>query len=188
METSDRKTNRLSRAPRFGAIAAILSLAILSAAVSYLVLNPSNSGHSFADLSLDRLRQIQQKTPTRETVQTRQLSSIDSSEIARRLLEVGSRLITNGDLYGGRIVLAEAVDAGSAAAALQLGSSFDPVEDERRAMSQRVPLASTPLASSARVAAATLDPEMARFWYERAKQLGDPEAQARLDRLAGRGR
>lgn len=70
-------------------------------------------------------------------------------------------MIAGGDLYAGRIVLAEAADQGSGSAALQLGSSFDLDK-----MKDGAP-----------------DLEKAKFWYLRAKQLGEQKAQARLDRL-----
>jgi hypothetical protein len=57
-----------------------------------------------------------------------------------------------------------AVDEGSGAAAFDLGSSFDPNEQ-----------------ASSEKGISNL--EMARFWYGQARQLGNLEAQARLDRL-----
>jgi TPR repeat protein len=84
--------------------------------------------------------------------------------VAQRLLDLGNRLIASGDLYGGRLVLAEAATEGNASAALNLGSSFDPSED-----------GSMKKGSS--------DLEQAKLWYLRAKQLGEQNAQGRLDKL-----
>ena len=84
--------------------------------------------------------------------------------VAQRLLDLGNKLIASGDLYGGRLVLAEAAGEGNASAALNLGSGFDPSQD-----------GSMKRDSS--------DLEKAKFWYQRAKQLGEQNAQTRLDRL-----
>jgi hypothetical protein len=86
-------------------------------------------------------------------------------DLAIRLSDLGNRLIMDGDLYGGRLVLADAASEGSAAAALSLGATFDPGE-------VRAP------------GKGSIDPEKATTWYVRAKQLGSLEAQARLDRLS----
>ena len=93
---------------------------------------------------------------------TRQL---DRDEIAA-LLKRGEAFITSGDLASARLVLQRAAEAGDVHAALTLAATFDPN------------------------LLAKLGPELpadvvkARFWYERAKQLGSTEAPRRLEQLA----
>lgn len=146
----------------FGAIAAILSFVIVPSGVLYLLFHSSKPNHTFADISLESLNEVQQQGRKVGTLQSQRQAS--SSEIAQRLLELGRKLIASGDILGGRQVLSEAVDEGSGAAAFDLGSSFDPNEQ-----------------ASSEKGISNL--EMARFWYRRAQQLGYFDAQARLDRL-----
>jgi hypothetical protein len=146
----------------FGAIAAILSFVIVPSGILYLLFHSSKPNHTFADSSLERFNEVQQQGRKVETLQSRRQAS--GSNISQRLLELGHKLIASGDILGGRQVLSEAVDEGSGAAAYDLGSSFDPNEQ-----------------ASSEKGISNL--EMARFWYGRARQLGNLEAQARLDRL-----
>jgi hypothetical protein len=93
---------------------------------------------------------------------TRQL---DRDEIAA-LLKRGENFITSGDLASARLVLQRAAEAGDMHAALTLAATFDP----------------NLLAKLGRDFPA--DVVKARFWYERAKQLGSTEAPRRLEQLA----
>jgi hypothetical protein len=99
---------------------------------------------------------------TAPSVITRQL---DRDEIAA-LLKRGEDFITSGDLASARLVLQRAAEAGDMHAALTLAAAFDP----------------NLLAKLGRDLPA--DVVKARFWYERAKQLGSTEAPRRLERLA----
>jgi len=161
--SSVRKESRPRRArlSYYGAIAATVLLLLTSSAVLYLLLVDSKQQNTFADLSSEQLNRILSQHSMRDATSFKR--NANDSAFAQRLLDLGNRLIASGDLYGGRIVLAEAADEGSGSAALNLGSSFDPSED----------------GSLGRPS----DPEKAKFWYLRAKQLGEPEAQVRLDRL-----
>jgi hypothetical protein len=150
----------------YGSIAATVALILTSSAVLFLLFSDSifsNSKHfnTIADLSSERLNGILSQRRPQEASSFKR--SENGSGIAQRLLDLGNRLIASGDLKGGRIVLAEAADEGSGSAALNLGSSFDPSEEGS-------------LESSS-------DPDKARVWYQRAKQLGEPGAQVSLDRL-----
>jgi TPR repeat protein len=93
------------------------------------------------------------------------LGQEDRDEIAA-LLKRGEAFITSGDLASARLVLQRAAEAGDVHAALTLAATFDPN------------------------LLAKLGPELpadvvkARFWYERAKQLGSTEAPRRLEQLA----
>jgi hypothetical protein len=80
-------------------------------------------------------------------------------------------LITAGDLSSARLLLQRAADAGDARAALTLGSTYDPAA--LRKLGIRL---------------APADTALARTWYEKARELGAPEAAGRLDRLAAAAR
>jgi len=83
------------------------------------------------------------------------------------LLKRGQELMRHGDLAAARLVLRYAADAKNAEAALTLGSTYDPVT-----------------LRELRVYGFSADIGMARTWYEKAKELGSPEAARRLDNLA----
>jgi hypothetical protein len=83
------------------------------------------------------------------------------------LLKRGQELMRNGDLAAARLVLRHAAEAKSAEAALTLGATYDPV-----------------ILRELRVYGFPADVGMARTWYEKAKELGSPEAARRLDILA----
>jgi hypothetical protein len=82
------------------------------------------------------------------------------------LVKRGEDFITSGDLSSARLVLQRAAEAGDMHAALALAGTFDP----------------NLLAQSF-----AGDVVMARFWYERAKQLGSSEAPRRLEQLESSG-
>lgn len=102
-----------------------------------------------------------------EPVEPAAAPALDKKEIAW-LVERGKSYLVNGDIAAARLLLRRAADAGSAEAALALGSTFDP----------RV---------IARLGAigVTSDPKEARKWYEKAAQLGSPAAPRQLAQLAG---
>ncbi len=93
---------------------------------------------------------------------TRQL---DRDELAA-LLRRGEDFITSGDIASARLVLQRAAEAGNAHAALTLAATFDPNLLAKLGLDFRA------------------DVVKARFWYERAEQLGSTEAQRRLEQLA----
>ena len=78
------------------------------------------------------------------------------------LLEIGERLLREGNVAAARPLLRRAADAGSAGAALDLGMSFDP---------SFVPYP------------ATADPAEAARWYKRALKLGRKDVAADLERV-----
>ena len=85
------------------------------------------------------------------------------------LLQQGEQLLASGDVIAARTVFQRAAEAGNAAAALALGSTFDPevlIKMGARGVSG--------------------DLEKARTWYERAKAYGSAEAPRRLEALANR--
>jgi hypothetical protein len=82
------------------------------------------------------------------------------------LLRRGQELMRSGDLAAARLVLRHAAEAKSAEAALTLGATYDPV-----------------ILRELRAYGVSADVGMARTWYEKAKELGSPEAARRLDIL-----
>jgi TPR repeat protein len=90
----------------------------------------------------------------------------DADEIVV-LLKRGQELMRHGDLAAARLVLRHAADAKNAEAALTLGATYDPVT-----------------LRELRVYGVSADVGTARTWYEKAKELGSPEAARRLEILA----
>jgi hypothetical protein len=107
--------------------------------------------------------------PVRKAVpQAPRLSGGERAQ-AERMLAKGSQQLEQGNIGAARSFLQRAADV-LAEAALMLGATYDPAELPRLA----------PLATS------LADPKEARKWYEKARELGEPEAERRLARLAGR--
>ena len=83
------------------------------------------------------------------------------------LLARGDAFFRAGDITSARPFYARAADAGSGQAALQLGATFDPGFRTRLGLS-----------------GATADTGQALMWYRRARELGAPEAEPRINALA----
>jgi TPR repeat protein len=90
---------------------------------------------------------------------------LDAEEIAT-LVGRGTDLIKSGDLAGARLLLRRAAEAGSASAALTLGTTFDPLVIRELGAFGVVP-----------------DVAQARQWYEKAAVLGSDAAPQRLAKL-----
>ncbi len=75
--------------------------------------------------------------------------------------------LKNGNVYVARLFYKRAVNLGWPPAALALGSTYDAAE----------------LEAMAPVGGIQPDPELATQWYEKARDLGAPEAESRLSRL-----
>jgi hypothetical protein len=86
---------------------------------------------------------------------------------AERLLARGEAFLANGNIVGARDFFERAADAGLAVAALRLAATYDPGVLKRL--------------ETQGVAA---DVALARKWYERARELGSPDADEPLRRLA----
>jgi hypothetical protein len=91
---------------------------------------------------------------------------LDDSQITM-LIRRGKDFLTNGDFVSARLLLNRAADAGSAEAALTLGSTFDPFVIQR-------------------LGAVAIKPDIdrARKWYQRAAELGSAAASQQLANLA----
>jgi TPR repeat protein len=92
-------------------------------------------------------------------------SQLSSEELAI-LVDKGKWLIASGDVAAARVVLRRAAESSDAAAALMLGSTYDPV-----------------VLRQLNVRGLAADIETARSWYKRANELGSPEASRRLEAL-----
>ena len=90
---------------------------------------------------------------------------LDADEIAS-LINRGTDSLKSGDLASARLLLRRAAEAGSASAALMLGTTFDPLALQQLGAIGVVP-----------------DVAQARQWYEKAAALGSESASQRLAKL-----
>jgi TPR repeat protein len=89
-----------------------------------------------------------------------------SAQEIRALVQRGHMLFESGDVAAARLFFRRAAAAGDAAAALAMGSTFDPDVLSKHLV---------------RGMGANLDE--ARLWYEKARELGSPEGPSRLETL-----
>ena len=94
---------------------------------------------------------------------------LDGEEIAA-LINRGTDSLKSGDLVSARLLLRRAAEAGSASAALMLGTTFDPLVIQQLGAIGVVP-----------------DVAQARQWYEKAAELGSDAASQRLAKLPQTG-
>jgi hypothetical protein len=92
----------------------------------------------------------------------------EERERAEKLVAQGDRFLSQGNVAIARQFFQRAADAGFAAAAVRLASTYDPGELARLQVQGVVP-----------------DRAEAKKWYERARELGAPEAEERLAKLDG---
>lgn len=85
------------------------------------------------------------------------------------MVQRGETFLRQGNLAAARQFFRRAADIGLALGALRMGATYDPAE-----------------LSSQSIVGVSPDPKEASTWYERARELGAPEAGARLSRLQGR--
>lgn len=89
-----------------------------------------------------------------------------SNRLGENLVTRGRALFASGDVAGARLMLERAVEVGSATAAFVLAETFDPL-----------------VLAGIGVRGMQPDVRQARFWYERARNLGVANAHERLRRL-----
>lgn len=106
-------------------------------------------------------------TQTNATPPAKELT--EQFHAAVRLLAKGDELSETGNIALARLYYQRAAEMGIARGALALAASYDANELSRR-----------------KVIGVQPDAELARQWYERARELGEPEAAERLSRLGGR--
>src|SRR5262249_4065043 len=92
--------------------------------------------------------------------------SAAEQERAEHALVQGEQYLARGSILVARQYFLLAADAGLATAALRLAATYDPVELQHLEVSGVVP-----------------DLDLARTWYERARELGALDAEALLARL-----
>ncbi len=97
-----------------------------------------------------------------------QLTAADRQR-ADSMIQRGDAFWRQGNFAAARQFFRRAADMGLAAGALRMGATYDPVE-----------------LSSIAVVGLEPDPKEAAIWYERARELGAPEASARLSRMPSR--
>jgi TPR repeat protein len=109
---------------------------------------------------------------TSETPKTEAAPKLNEMETVA-LVAQGRKLIVEGKIAAARLVLQQAADAGNAAAALELGATYDPMmQPQQTARSDNF---TTPVVAK--------DAFMAKAWYEKARDLGSTEAAERLKGL-----
>jgi hypothetical protein len=94
------------------------------------------------------------------------LLSPDARDRALRLVKKGDEQLADGGIAQARLLYERAAEAGLAQGAMSMAATYDPVELQRLGARGLKP-----------------DREEARRWYERARQLGAPDAEQRLRRL-----
>jgi hypothetical protein len=94
--------------------------------------------------------------------------ALDPEEI-KLLVKQGDQLVAAGDMVTARVVFQRAAEAGDANAAMALGATYDPA-----------------MLAKLGVVGVIGDVERARTWYQKAENLGAPEATRRLGLLANR--
>jgi hypothetical protein len=92
-----------------------------------------------------------------------------SSDEMAALLKRANELVLSGDLAAARLVLRRAAEDGNAAAAFALAGTYNPIALEKLQVHGLSP-----------------DLAMARHWYEKARELGSPDASRELQILTVR--
>jgi hypothetical protein len=95
--------------------------------------------------------------------------STEERQLAEKLVAQGERYLNQADVVSARLLFRRAAEKGLALAAIRLAATFDPAELSRLKVEGVAP-----------------DQTEARKWYERARELGVPEAEEHLARLGGR--
>ena len=93
----------------------------------------------------------------------------DEHKRALGFIAKGNEQLAQGNIAAARLFFQRGADAGLAQAALAMAATYDPVELDRLGARSVQP-----------------DFQVARKWYERARQLGAAEAEERLNRLGAR--
>jgi hypothetical protein len=103
------------------------------------------------------------ETMARDSEQTQRIAAQGERFIAQ-----GEQYLTEGNMAVARQFFQRAADLGYAPGAMRLATTYDPIELSRLHVQGIAP-----------------DPEQARRWYERARELGAPDADERLAKLRG---
>jgi len=119
------------------------------------------------EAGLSRLQQSAAQLPNARPAPAPPAASprLSTEEIAE-LLARGDALLRTGDVASARLFYERAANAGDGGAALRMGATFDPAFLDRDALR-----------------GVRSDPAQARYWYHRAHDLGEAEAERRLKSL-----
>ncbi len=110
-----------------------------------------------------------QEPATRPQASQKTSPMTDEQQRALPFISRGNEQLGQGNVAAARLFYQRAADAGLAQGALALAGTYDPAELNRIGARFVQP-----------------DTQIARKWYERARQLGASEAQERLDQLGSR--
>jgi hypothetical protein len=161
-------------------IAAICSAAIFAAALGYWAGTLSQTARSTPDNSRLAIQappaDPSGQTPSgsdprvvaeaqRELASALNVARLGPNEVAA-LLKEGRELVALGKFRFARLMLEQAAEAKNASAAFTIGQTYDPLIERAGVRPDAPP-----------------DMAMARVWYEKAKDLGSPEAAQRLSQL-----
>jgi hypothetical protein len=111
---------------------------------------------------------VQEETPPEAKSRSQTIHQLSPEETAA-LLKRGNELVLSGDLAAARLVLRRAAEAGNARAAFALAGTYNPIT-----------------LGKLQVHGLSPDLAIARHWYEKAKELGSPDAVRELQILAGK--
>ena len=136
---------------------------------------PITSADPHSNQLAEAKKPVVQAEPAPATTQSlrvqegRAATQLDAEEIAA-LINRGTDSLKSGELVSARLLLRRAAEAGSASAALMLGTTFDPLVIQQLGAIGVVP-----------------DVAQARQWYEKAVELGSDAASQRLAKLPQTG-
>src|SRR5580704_10338750 len=136
---------------------------------------PITSADPHSNQLAEAKKPVVQAEPAPATTQSlrvqegRAARQLDAEEIAA-LINRGTDSLKSGELVSARLLLRRAAEAGSASAALMLGTTFDPLVIQQLGAIGVVP-----------------DVTKARQWYEKAAELGSDAASQRLAKLPQNG-
>jgi TPR repeat protein len=111
---------------------------------------------------------VQDATPPAAKSKSQTIHQLSAEETAA-LLKRGNELVSSGDFAAARLVLRRAAEAGNAPAAFALAGTYNPITLEKLQAHGLTP-----------------DLAIARYWYEKAREFGSPDALRELQMLAVR--
>jgi hypothetical protein len=107
------------------------------------------------------------QTVSRSVASRLPVAAEDPSAIAAKM-RIGVELMTYGEVFAARAMFQRVAEAGDGAGAFALAETYDPIVLEGLRLREQI----------------MPDVVLARTWYERARDLGSPEARDRISRLA----
>jgi hypothetical protein len=142
---------------------------ILTEVHTYLVVGPSGAGTGEAGRKQTNIIVVPKPAPIgrSDRLPPPELSAEDKARV-EKLVTQGDHFLSQGNVAIARQFFRRAADAGFAAGAIRLAATYDPTELARL-----------------EVQGVVADRAEAKKWYERAKELGAPEAEERLAKLGG---